>query len=59
MLVSKWRGRETGYALVAVPLHKDKSALLQRFPARCLVVAVLVNLNKKKYVQIFEFSLLL
>jgi hypothetical protein len=48
MLVSKWRGRETGYALVAVPLHKDKSALLQRFPARCLVVAVLVNLNKKK-----------
>ena len=48
MLVSKWRGRETGYALVAVPLHEDKSALLQRFPARCLVVAVLVNLNRSE-----------
>ena len=39
--------KETGYALVVVSLHKDKSALLQRVPARCFVVAVLVNSTKQ------------
>jgi hypothetical protein len=39
--------KETGYALVVASLHKDKSALLQRVPARCFVVAVLVNSTKQ------------
>lgn len=39
---TNWRARKQ-IALVAISLHKDKSALLQRVPARCFVVAVLVN----------------